>query len=323
MLVVLARLLAVDQRVVLQAGLELVEHHERVDRPLVGVGDQGVGDLVLHVARADPVHPLALGLLAQLLDVVLGEAGQGLAVVELELLHQRQPGVLGLFEPGQDRPHRGHFERVRRDPLAPDLAAVVVLLVDVDLVREPGDVRNVDLDRPVPQRLHELVGLELLVLGLVGVPDDHLVDVGLGELLGLDLVFLAGPEQVVEEGDVELEDLDEFDDAAVGDVELAVEVERPGVALGAVLGDLAIVDVARQLGGVLVLLVLGLERADADAVLLREDQAADANVVEHLGPVAAVALHPLVEHLAAVGAEVALDRDVVAVAVGIGVQVLE
>ena len=199
---------------------------------------------------------------------------------------------------------------MRRQPLAPDLAAVVVLLVDLDLVGQPGHVGDVDLDRPVAEGLHELVGLELLVLRLVGVPDDDLVDVGLGELLGLDLVLLAGAEQVVEEGDVELEDLDEFDDAAVGDVELAVEIEGAGVALGAVLGDLAIVDVAGQLGGVLVLLVLGLEGADADAVLLGEDQPADADVVDDPRPVAAVALHPLVEHLAAERAEVPLDRDV-------------
>ena len=125
-------------------------------------------------------------------------------------------------------------------------------------------------------------------------PDDDLVDVGLGELLGLDLVLLAGAQEVVEEGDVELEDFDEFDDAAVRDVELAVEVERPGVALGAVLGDLAIVDVAGQLGGVLVLLVLGLERADPDAILLGEDQAADPDVGQDLGPVAVIFGHALV-----------------------------
>ena len=82
------------------------------------------------------------------------------------------------------------------------------------------------------------------------------------------------PEQVVQERHVELEHLDELDDAAVGDVEFAVEVERPRVAVAAVLGDFAIVDVAGELGGVLVLLVLGLEGADADAVLLAEDQAA-------------------------------------------------
>ena len=198
---------------------------------------------------------------------------------------------------------------MRGEPLAADLAAVVVLFVDLDLVGQPCHVGHVDLDRPVAERLHELVGLKLLVFRLVGVTDDDFVDVGLGELLGLDLVFLAGTEQVVEEGDVELEDLDELDDAAVGDVELAVEIEGAGVALGAVLGDLAIVDVAGQLGGVLVLLVLGLERADADAILLGEDHSAHPHVVHDARPVARVPLHPLVEHLAAERAEVPFDRD--------------
>ena len=67
------------------------------------------------------------------------------------------------------------------------------------------------------------------------------------------------------------------------------KLKARGSRLGAVLGDLAVVDVAGQLGGVLVLLVLGLEGADADAVLLREDQAADPDVLEHRGPVAVVA----------------------------------
>ena len=237
--------------------------------------------------------------------------GKRLAVVELELLQQGQPGVLRLLQPGQHRPHRGDLERVRGQPLAAHLPVVVVLLVDPDLVGQTGDVRNVDLHRPVAQGLHELVGLELLVFRLVGVADDHLVDVGLGELLGLDLVFLAGAQKIVEEGHVELEDLDELDDAAIGDVEFAVEVEGAGIALGAVLGDLAVVDVAGQLGGVLVLLVLGLEGADADAVLLREDQPADPDVLDDPRPVAVVAFHPLVEHLAAERAEIALDGDLV------------
>ena len=71
------------------------------------------------------------------------------------------------------------------------LLGVEVLLVDLHLLVEPGDVGDVDLDRAVAEGLHELVVLELLVLGLVGVADDHLVDVGLRELLGLDLVLLA------------------------------------------------------------------------------------------------------------------------------------
>jgi len=47
-------------------------------------------------------------------------------------------------------------------------------------------------------------------------------------ILGLDLVLLARAQEVVEERHVELEHLHELDDAAVGDVELAVEVERAG-----------------------------------------------------------------------------------------------
>ena len=175
------------------------------------------------------------------------------------------------------------------------LAGVVVLLVDLPLLGDAGDVRDVDLHRAVAQRLHELVVQQLLVLGLVGVAEDHLVDVGLGELLRLDLVLLRGAQQVVEEGHVQLEHLDELDDAAVGDVELAVEVERARVAVRAELGDLAVVDVAGQLGRVLVLLVLGLEGADADAVLLRQQQPAHPDVADHLGPVALVVGEQLAE----------------------------
>ena len=117
------------------------------------------------------------------------------------------------------------------------------------------------------KRLHELVVLQLRYSGLVRVAEDHFVDVGLRELLRLDLVFLRRAQQIVQEGHVQLQHLDELDHAAVGDVQLAVEVERARVAVGAVLGDLAIVDVAGQLGRVLVLLVLRLERADADAIV--------------------------------------------------------
>ena len=89
---------------------------------------------------------------------------------------------------------------------------------------------------------------------------------------------------------VELQHFDEFDDAAVGNIKLAVEVERARVAVAAVFGNLAIVDVAGQFGGILVLLVLGLERADTDAVLLAEDHALHANVLHHARPIAVVAL---------------------------------
>jgi hypothetical protein len=153
---------------------------------------------------------------------------------------------------------------VRGDVLAANAVRVELLLVDLLLLGELGDVRDVDLHRAVAQGFHELVVLELLELGFVGVADDHFVDVGLRELLRLDLVLLRCAEQVVEERDVELQHFDELDDAAVGDVELAIEVERARVGVRAVLGDLPVVDVAGELGRVLVLLVLGLEGADAD-----------------------------------------------------------
>ncbi len=193
--------------------------------------------------------------------------------------------------------------------LAADAIAVVVLLVDLHLFVEARDVGDVDLDGAVAQGLHELVVQELLVLGLVGVADDDLVDVGLRELLRLDLVLLRGAEEVVQEGDVELEHLDELDDAAVGDVELAVEVEGARIGVRAVLGDLAVVDVASELGRVLVLLVLGLEGADADAVLLGEDDALDLDVAHDLGPVTLVVQHQLAEDLPAGRIQIALDED--------------
>jgi hypothetical protein len=90
---------------------------------------------------------------------------------------------------------------------------------------------------------------------------------------GLILCSCEAPSRSYRNATSELQHLDELDDAAVGDVELAVEVERARIRVRAVLGDLAVVDVAGELGRVLVLLVLRLEGADADAVLLAQQQA--------------------------------------------------
>jgi hypothetical protein len=66
----------------------------------------------------------------------VGETGQRLAVVELELLQQREVGLLRLFEAGEHGPHRGGASGVRGDVLAGDVAAIEVLLVDLDFVAE-------------------------------------------------------------------------------------------------------------------------------------------------------------------------------------------
>ncbi len=198
---------------------------------------------------------------------------------------------------------------MRRDVFAADLLGVVVLLVDLDFIAELRDVRDIDLHRAVAQRFHELVVLELAIFGLVRMADDHFVDVGLREFLRFDLVFLAGAEQVVKERDLELQDFDEFDDAAVGDVEFAVEIEGARIGVRAVDGDLAIVDVARQFGGILVLFVFRLEGADADAVFLGKHQPAHLHMIHDLEPVAFVAARQFAVHLAAGGAEIAFDLD--------------
>ena len=161
---------------------------------------------------------------------------------------------------------------MRGDVFAEHFLLVVILFVNFDFVGQRGDVRHVDFHRPIAEGFHELVVLQPAILRLVGVADDDFVDIGLGEFLRLDLVFLAGAQEIVQKRHVELQHFDKLDHAAVGDVEFAVEIERPRIAVAAVLGDFAIVHVAGKLGAVLILFVLRLERADADAILLAQNQ---------------------------------------------------
>ena len=301
----------VDQRVVVEADFDFVEHHEGVDGfVFLGlVGDHRVGELVLDVAGGDAVHAFAVVFFHEFADGVFGVAGDGFSVVEFEFLEDGEAGFLGFGKAGEDAPHGGDFDGVGGDVDAADFVRAEVLQVNLDFVIEADVVGDVDLQRAVTEGFHEFVVLELAVFGFVGVADDDFVDVGLGEFLRLDGVFLGGAEEVVEEGDVEFEDFDEFDDAAVGDVEFAVEVEGAGVGIGAIHGNFSVVDVAGEFGGVLVLFVLGLERADAAAVFFAEGEAADADVVHDAGPVAGVFEEEVVEGFAAEGADVAVEAD--------------
>jgi hypothetical protein len=300
---------------VLEPLLQLVYHHEGVDAGLLA-GDEDVADLVLDVPGADPLQALPLGLPHELPHRLLRPARKEPAVVELELLHEGEPRPLGGLEAGEHGPGGGHLQGVGGDVLAPHPGEVPP--VDPHLVGDPEDVGNVYLDGAVPEGLHVLVGLKFSIFWVVCVAQNNFVYVRLGELLGLDLVLLAGREEVVEEGHVQLEDLYELHDAPVGDVELPVKVEGPGVGVRAVDGHLAVVDVPGELGGVLVLLVLGLEGADANAVLLREDQALDRDLVlQDRRQVLPVAAQGLPHHEAADGAEVPLHLEGVGV---VGVQ---
>jgi hypothetical protein len=274
-------------------------------------GDQRGGDPVLHVTRADSEHALLAVLRAHLAHVLGREARDVAAAVQLGLLQQGQARVRRVREARHGRPQGCDLQRVRGDRLDAQVARAELTAVDPHLVLVGEVVRHVDLDRAVAERLHQLVVLEPLVLGLVRVPDDHLVDRRLRELLRLDRVLLTGSEQVVEERDVELENLDELEHTAVRDVELSVEVEGTRVGVGPVLRDLAVVDVARQFGRVLVLLVLRLEGAEADAVLLAEDEALDGHVRDDLLPVTVIALEQQAEVVATDRVELTLDVQLV------------
>jgi len=50
-------------------------------------------------------------------------------------------------------------------------------------------------------------------------------------------VFLARPEQVVQEGHIQFQNFDEFNNAAVGDVQFTIEVERARIGIRAIFGD--------------------------------------------------------------------------------------
>ncbi|GBD37040.1 hypothetical protein HRbin36_02170 [bacterium HR36] len=178
-----------------------------------------------------------------------------------------------------------------------DTLGIKIFFVYLDFITQAGNVRDVNLDSTVAQRFHKLVALQLAIFGFVSMTNDNFINIALGEFFGFDFMFLGGTEEVIEESDIEFEDFDKLDEAAIGNVELAVEVEGPGIAIAAVFCDLAIIDVASQLGGVLILFVLGLEGADAYAVLLGEDKAVHLDFVfDHCRPVAVVTLQAFVEH---------------------------
>ncbi len=307
--VFLLHLLVVDETVMLQAAFQFIEHHERINRTCFGMGHQRVGNLVLHIARRDSHQTFVVSLIAKFSDILLGEARQTLTVVQLEFLQPRQTRMLRFFQPCENRPHRRHFNRVRGDMPILHRLGVVIFLVDELLVFECCHVRNVDLHRSVAQRFHEFVVFQPAIFRFVRVADNHFIDIGLREFLRLDTMLLAGPEQVVQERHVEFQHFDELDDPSIRDVEFAVEVERSRVAIAAIDGDLAVIDVACEFRGILVLFVLGLERTDADAILFAQDHTLHADVLNHAGPIAIVLFKPLLIHEPAERIELAANTN--------------
>src|SRR5690606_14219670 len=109
---------------------------------------------------------------------------------------------------------------------------------------------------------HELIVLQLLVLRRVGMADNDFINIGLWKALRLDFVLLRCAEQIVKKRDVQLEYFNEFNQAAIGDVELTVKVESTWIGFTAVFGDLPVVDVAGEFGRILILFIFRLKGAD-------------------------------------------------------------
>jgi hypothetical protein len=108
---------------------------------------------------------------------------------------------------------------------------------------------------------HELVALRPAILRFVRVPQDDLVDVGLVELFGLNLVFLRcscdAPRRPNQKHDIEFQYSDVLDQAAIGMFSSPSKLKPCGTAHPYPANLL-----------LLVLFVLGLGSADAYAVLL-------------------------------------------------------
>src|SRR5260370_680478 len=98
--------------------------------------------------------------------------------------------MLWRYQSRQHRPHGRNLNGVWRDMFAPYPLGIEVLLINLNFVLKPSDIRNIDLNCAISQSFHELVVLQAAVLRLIGVAEDDLVDVRLRELFRLDLVLL-------------------------------------------------------------------------------------------------------------------------------------
>ena len=175
--------------------------------------------------------------------LVLGEALDGFAGIDAQLLGKIEPFALGLGESRQDREHRGELEHVRIEVhVAERGRARYQLLVDAGFVAEGERVGHLDDDHAVEQGLVLLLLQELVELGEIGVRQDRLVEMDQREARHLDVLFLRQGQQQVEEFALDLEDLDHLEQAAAGGVHGAGPRPGAGIAFIADFGDLGEID---------------------------------------------------------------------------------
>ena len=137
---------------------------------------------------------------------------------------------------------------------------------------------------------------------LIGMADDHLVSVNQAEATSFDILLLAQSEQDVEEFFVCFEHFHEFHHAAIGDIEFAIEAVGAWIALNADFADCREVDAADKFADILAFGIGWSEGAHANAIFFAEGDAFHRHILDF-------AVVVVVDHVAAMGAEVALDVD--------------
>src|SRR3954467_1942847 len=270
--------------------------------------DDGVGERVDHEARRHAPEPLVGVLGADLFRLGRRDAFDILARIEAHLLHVVGVPLFRLSQPGQDREHPCHVQRVRVEVhFAERLSGRAKLAIDTRLFLIVERVRDLDDDHPVEERLVLRLLQELAELGEVGVRHDRLVDVDQREARHLDVLLLGERQEQVQEFSLHLQDLDHLEKApARGEYRAR---PRPGarVALVAELRDLRQVDGADEVGNIRGGRIVRRISADADARGLRDEDALHRHLHE-------VAVELQLQAGGAERAELARDLDAVGLA---------
>ena len=178
-----------------------------------------------------PRHAFAFCGFAQLLNVDLFRPAffdNLFTVVEFELRHQVALG--GRLQARKNREHRGDFKRVGRD-MGAEIRVADDLLIDFYLFRQAQVIRYANDHNTIENRFVGMIGLELLPLGFVGVGDDNRVDVHepMTSRRRNDLL-LGGRDHAVEIFDFVFEYLDELNEAAIADIQRAIELKDARIA---------------------------------------------------------------------------------------------
>ncbi|MNC21528.1 hypothetical protein D3C75_695110 [compost metagenome] len=233
-----------------QAFLHGLQHIQGIDAGLVPF-NQGAGDAVNDVPGIHTGHTLVGELLVQLGGIAAFGPVHLLAVVQIQLFHQVHTGFLGFLQPGQDTEHSRCLQGSGGDVDPLDIGLLDQLVINPLLLAGLQIVGNPHDNHPGVEGFVLFIGDKRPVLGFIGMGNNQLVSGNQGETSGLEVALLGQGEEIPEELLVALEHFLEFHQAPVGFVQLAVEAVRPGIGLGAVLGDGGKVNTTGKIGNIL------------------------------------------------------------------------